>query len=808
MKLQSHRCHQTGRSHQAGFVHAVALFAAVATSLSVALAPLRAETPMPDRSDSIPLPGTKPLHLDEPLDEFMVRGINEFALQKLHEARAARGQYWNVNIDSAEEYVESVKPQRERFREIIGAVDQRTPGSGIELLATTTRDSIVGLGDGYAIHAVRWQVLDGVTAEGLLLEPAGEPVARVVAVPDADWTPEQFCGLVAGVPAAAQLPRRLAQAGCQVLVPAILSRNDEFSGNPLVRYTNQTHREFVYRMAFEMGRHVIGYEVQRILAAVDVFTELDAEREQPLPVGVAGTGEGGLLALYSAACDPRIDAALISGYFQSREGIWEEPIYRNVWSLVKEFGDEGIARLVAPRALMIEACSIPESAGPPAVQPGRSGGAAPGVIETATLGLVRSAVDEVAPVFEALNVPEQLQLFAAGEGDGQSGSTDALMVFGETLGLAAAPLAKAGAPEARGEQVDSQLRQKRQFDELVVFTQTLLRRSTHVRDNLWKDADRSSVEAWQKSAEKYRAMVWDTMIGRITEEMLPANARTRRILDEPKYTGYEVMLDVYPQVVAGGILLLPKDLKPGEKRPVVVCQHGLEGVPMDTITSDGRGFRYYSAFAAELCKLGFITYAPQNPYRGKDRFRSIQRKSNPLGLSLFSYILPQHQQTLKWLATLPNVDAERIGFYGLSYGGKTAVRVPTLLPEYALSICSADFDEWILKIVTNEARYSYLFTGEYEIFEWNMGHLANYGELSSLMAPRPFMVERGHDDGVAPDEWVAWEYAKVRRHYVKLGLGDRTEIEFFNGPHSIHGVGTYDFLRRHLNWPAPAAAAP
>ena len=67
--------------------------------------------------------------------------------------------------------------------------------------------------------------------------------------------------------------------------------------------------------------------------------------------------------------------------------------------------------------------------------------------------------------------------------------------------------------------------------------------------------------------------------------------------------------------------------------------------------------------------------------------------------------------------------------------------------------------------------YSYVFTPEYEMFEWNMGHVANYAELASLMAPRPFMVERGHDDGVAPDEWVAWEYAKVRRLVRQAGLG-------------------------------------
>ena len=58
-------------------------------------------------------------------------------------------------------------------------------------------------------------------------------------------------------------------------------------------------------------------------------------------------------------------------------------------------------------------------------------------------------------------------------------------------------------------------------------------------------------------------------------------------------------------------------------------------------------------------------------------------------------------------------------------------------------------------------------------------------------------------DGVAPDEWVAHEYAKVRRLYVKLGLADRTEIEFFDGPHTINGQGTFEFLHRHLDWPKP-----
>jgi hypothetical protein len=127
------------------------------------------------------------------------------------------------------------------------------------------------------------------------------------------------------------------------------------------------------------------------------------------------------------------------------------------------------------------------------------------------------------------------------------------------------------------------------------------------------------------------------------------------------------------------------------------------------------------------------------------------------------------------------------------------MRVPPFEPRYKLSICSADYNEWVRKNAVDHVPYSYVFTPEYEIFEWNMGRLANYAELSWLIWPRPFMVERGHDDGVAPDEWVAYEFAKTKRHYVKLGAGDDAEIEWFDGPHAINGRGTYDFLDRHLD---------
>ncbi len=755
------------------------------------------------------LPGTAELTIAQPLDEVMVAGIDKFALREIAAAKDARSAKWTRDLSSPEAYQKSLAPYREKLRTYIGAVDPRVAGRGLENLELTNLTGKVSPGtrrprkqsERYSVLPARWQVFQNVTAEGIILYPAeDEIVGLVVAIPDATWSPEAFCGADPTQPEACPLPRSLVEQGLLVIIPTLLSRDDTHAGNPDLVLTNQSHREWVYRQAFEVGRHIIGYEVQKVLAAVDALESFNKDLQQDLPIGVAGVGDGGLLAMHASALDSCIDATWVAGYFQPREGVWEEPIDRNVWRLLGEFGDAEIAAMIAPRPLVIEAAKVPEVVTPLPVKQNRRGGAAPGKIQTAAVDAVRNEFARLSPIYRDLKAEEKLTLVDATP-NGNAGSAPALAAFLKGLRVMS-EAAGESEPVKLDTPVDADVRQLRQMNELVAHTQRVLQLSFRTRDKLWSGADRSSVEKWTASAGKYRDLVWDELIGRLPNKVIAPSPRTRKILETPEYHGYEVVLDVFPDVIASGILLLPSDLKEGEKRPVVVCQHGLEGVPMDTVSGPGSpGYPPYKAFSAELAKRGFIVYAPQNPYRGKDKFRTLQRKSNPLGRSLFSYILPQHQVTLDWLKTLPNADPQRLAFYGLSYGGKTAVRVPPLLTDYCLSICSADYNEWVYKNATIDTPMSYLFTGEYEIFEWNMGSIANYAELSYLMTPRPFMVERGHDDGVSVDELVAFEYAKVRRHYNKLGLGDKTEIEFFNGPHTINGQATYEFLHRHLSWP-------
>jgi dienelactone hydrolase len=745
------------------------------------------------------LPGTELLTAEGDVAAQMVDGINRFLEKATAESEQKRASLWKRDYESARSYDLSVAPNRERFSKIIGAVDPRLPVHSLELDATTARPALVFEAPGYKVYAVRWPVFEGVDGEGLLLRPEN-PVARILAIPDADWSPEMLAGLTPGVEPEAQIARRLAESGCEVLVPVLIDRGDTWSGIPGIKMTNQPHREWIYRMAFEVGRHIIGYEVQKVLAGVDWFTQENSSRI--LPIGVAGYGEGGLLALYSAALDPRIRATLVSGYFQSRQGVWKEPVYRDVWALLHEFGDAELTSLIAPRALIVEASRGPQVSGPPPSTKERAGATPNGRLDTPPLESVRMEVERAKPFFAGLNAPERLRLLVTGDGNAPPGSVPALAALFKSLGIKTKlPPLRAQLQDHPVNMVDPSVRLHRQFDQLVNYTQVLIRKSPAKRVAFWAKADSSSPARWKETTRPYRDYIWEEVIGRLPAPSLPANARTRLVYDEPKFRGYEVMLDVWPDVFAYGILLVPKSIRPGERRPVVVCQHGLEGRPQD-VANPKIDSPYYHQFAVRLAEEGFVTYSPQNPYIGEDRFRVIQRRAHPLKLALFSFILGQHQRTLEWLAGLPFVDPARIGFYGLSYGGKTAVRVPPLLENYALSICSADFNEWVWKNTSIDSPYSYLLLREYDMIEFDFANVVNYSDLGNLMAPRPFMVERGHDDMVAPDEQVAYEYAKVRQFFdMKMNLPDRTEIEFFNGPHTINGKGSFEFLKRNLHWP-------
>jgi hypothetical protein len=491
---------------------------------------------------ALTLPGTQPLTETGDLWVKMLEGIERY-------------------LDRALTTNQPAPTSPETIKTLIGAVDPRLEFDELETKPYASN-----------IQAVRWPVLKGVDAEGLLIAPAQQLSAYVIAVPDVRMSPES-------------LAARLNDPHSRILIPLIIDRNTRFSGNPLVKMTNQSHREYIYRMAYQAGRHILGYEVQKVLAAVDYFSKATPR----LPIKVIGYGEGAIVARYAAFIDRRITSTELFDYPDVNVPLWQQPIDRNIWSILKQRMPEPVSKPAPPSA----------------------------------------------------NQP---------------------------------------VPELPAAQVSA--RMQRQVDQLVEYTQTLIRSSPVRRHEFWSRADPTSIESWQATTELYRKYFYQEIVGKLPDPTEPVSARTRRVYDTAQFTGYEVVLPVWQDVFASGILLIPKNLKPGERRPLVVTQHGLAGQPKDVIDApDAKAEGYYHNFAAKLAAKGYIVYAPQNPYIGNERFRLIVRRANPLKLTLFSFITGQHQRTVDWLSTLAFVDPARIGFYGLSYGGKTAMRVPPLVDK-------------------------------------------------------------------------------------------------------------------------------
>lgn len=747
------------------------------------------------------LPGTQPLTWDGDISLKMVDDLHAFADRETAASVQRRTRHWKRWTHDRELYDRSVSYNREQLSRSIG----------IQIAESPRLEEVHAVDDPNGAVLLRWRAFDDVYGYAYHLSAdSGKAKANVVIILDPEFT-------VGGKPvsdAVEGIVELLHGADCSVYVTWTIDRRSTLSetANGL-RKTDQTHREFIYRQAFEMGRHLIGYEAGKILSLVE-----NIRAKTKTPIGLLGFGEGGNTALIVSALDSGIESTAACGASLASQEMWREPIDRNIWGYLDQFGGAELLSLIAPRHVVLWA---PDKAGfkLPEADEERSKVAAPGTLRISSVAELTDELKRATAFFS--DKPDWLHVDIMSKITDPSDETNAFNRFLAALDTRPSTAKQisdvfenqlARLTAMAWDENERRILNDLSVTELIDYTQALVRESEYVRKEWWKNADRASrdPEKWKASLKPYRDHLYDEVLGRFDLPKLPPNARTRKVYDEPKYAGYEVVLDVFGadaehvDVWAYGILLVPKDIKAGERRPVVVCQHGLEGRPQDVATP-GLDHRAYHGFANKLAERGFVVFAPQNPYIGKDHFRQLVRKLYPLKKTLWSVIVPQHEQITDWLASLPFVDGERIGFYGLSYGGKTAMRVPALVERYCLSICSGDFNEWIRKCTSVRDTFSYMGTHEYEMYEFDLGHTFNYAEMAYLIAPRPFMVERGHRDGVGIDEWVSYEYAKVRLLYADLKIPERTEIEYFDGPHEIHGVGTFAFLHKHLKWPEPAA---
>ncbi|MGC3965810.1 MAG: dienelactone hydrolase family protein [Pirellulales bacterium] len=319
---------------------------------------------------SQPLAGTKLLEWDGDLAARMVDDLHAFADRETAASVARRTKHFRPDFANPAAYQKSLEPNRARLRKYLGVGDPEarnaeTPGSGFagELLDEMGE----GSGPGYTSSHYVLRGLNGIQTDLYILKPDVPKdvlAPAIILLPDADQSPEALIGVDEKLPDVSAVAREFVQSGFCVVVPRLINRDHRHSTVAKgLKKTMQPHREFVYRQAFEMGRHVIGYELEMIRTLTDYLTFVSPFDRPRL--AVAGYGEGGLLALYAAALDPRLEVVGVSGYFGPREAVWDEPIYRDVWGLLDEFGDAELAAMIAPNRLIVETSAGPKTSEPP-----------------------------------------------------------------------------------------------------------------------------------------------------------------------------------------------------------------------------------------------------------------------------------------------------------------------------------------------------------------------------------------------------------------------------------------------------------
>jgi cephalosporin-C deacetylase-like acetyl esterase len=349
--------------------------------------------------------------------------------------------------------------------------------------------------------------------------------------------------------------------------------------------------------------------------------------------------------------------------------------------------------------------------------------------------------------------------------------------------------------------------QYRQMDRYIT---DLVMKADGVRAEYWKDLDLSSIPAYERSVERYRRD-WSRFLGVPDMGNTPLSPRREKVAELETHTVYRVWLDCLPGVQAYGVLLVPKRLR--GKAPGLVALHG-HGGSAEIVAGllDPKASGAYKRFGETAARRGYVVWCPfifgtyseeYEPQEGPEaRGRNIlNKKALIAGTTIMGVELAKLRRGVDYLESLPEVDARRIGMYGLSKGGHYTLYAAALDTRIQAAVVSGWFNHRTRKLLapkTGNGMFWITYPNREEYYLRDL--LTRFGdaELGWLTAPRAIMIENGSKDGAVLIHDAREEFERVVRVYRRLGIGDKARFAAFDGPHQIDGAESFPFLDQWL----------
>ena len=319
----------------------------------------------------------------------------------------------------------------------------------------------------------------------------------------------------------------------------------------------------------------------------------------------------------------------------------------------------------------------------------------------------------------------------------------------------------------------------------------------------------TTIEGWKAWRRAFRRALVSNL-GK-NPEPVPLDPEITESVDCGDHIRQRVLFNTTPFDTVPAYVMIPKDLKGGERRPGILAAHGHGNGKSDvagTHTPDQeehvQALNY--DYARQFVRRGYVVIAPD--WRGFGERRSpaewARASRDPCNVNYMAYgYFGTHllnlqiwdgRRTIDYLISRPEVDGRRIGCVGLSFGGTMTTYLSALDRRIKVACISG-----YLSTVAEDA-LTLRGLGNFCGAQYSPGllEIGDIPDVACLIAPKPLLAEMGTQDQCFIIEDARAAYDQVERLYRAIGYGDRIDCDIFEGTHAFSGRKAFDWFERWL----------
>ena len=193
---------------------------------------------------------------------------------------------------------------------------------------------------------------------------------------------------------------------------------------------------------------------------------------------------------------------------------------------------------------------------------------------------------------------------------------------------------------------------------------------------------------------------------------------------------------------------------------------------------------------AAPCMIPFGRRVDRENYGGNDPCAVTFVRMAALGKLPITANLRDLRWAIDLLASRTEVDQERIGCAGLSYGGRMTMLVSAIDSRVRVAAISGALNLMQERMMKRFRCGSQVIPG--------LLQYGDYSEIGSLIAPRPCVWETGSGDGLIVAGWDDLFRNRLRRTYKALDADDQLYFDRFEGGHQWSGKIAFPLFERLL----------